>query len=241
MQLLIMESAMKLWSLGLVIAVVGAAAAALSQPLPYWQPQQPADSITLPRWVSYSRPGLPLAGYYPERAVRVRLGGETVIRCRVDGGGKLGGCQVRSETPGDMGFARATMAMTPWLTVDLAPAAGAPLANGEVDIPLTFGEPKLVQELEVTSPEWVERPTAAEVIGAYRAFVENQQGGDAAVRCMVSSQGLLAHCATIRQSDTSFGKAALSLTPNFRLRPLDANGAPVAGREIVVPFRFEPD
>lgn len=231
---------MKPWTLGLVLAVLGAAGAA-AQPRPDWPPQQLAHTITLPRWVGYIRPGMPLEGYFPDRAIRWRVDGQALIHCRMDGRGWLGACQVRSETPGDMGFGQASLMIAPWLRVDLSPVAGAPVANGEIDLPITFGAPKAVSDEEVTSPDWVERPTASDVIGAYRAFVEDQSGGDAAVRCRISPEGLLVRCEITRQSDAPFGKAALSLTPNFRLRPLDRKGAPVTGRVIEVPFQFHPD
>jgi TonB family protein len=236
-----MERRMKALILGLMLAALGVGSAALAGPPPDWPPRQLADTITLPRWVSYSRPGLPLAGYFPDRAVRAGLGGEALIHCRVDGRGRLAGCQVLSDTPREMGFGQAALAIAPWLTVDVAAAGGAPVVNGEADLPITFGAPKAVWDDEVTRPDWAQRPTAADVTNAYRAFVEDQRGGDAAVRCVVSAAGLLIRCVITRQSDTPFGKAALSLTPNFRLLPLDTKGLPVAGREIVVPFQFEPD
>jgi len=227
--------------LGLMLAAFGVTSAALAGPPPDWPPRQLADTITLPRWASYSRPGLPLAGYFPARAIRERLGGQALIHCRVDGQGKLAGCELKSDTPRDMAFGQAALAIAPWLTIDVATGAGAPVVNGEVDLPITFGAPKADWDDEVTSPDWAEQPAAADVTNAYRAFVEDQRSGDAGVRCVVSAQGQLIRCVITRQSDAPFGKAALSLTPKFRLRPLDTKGLPVAGREIVVPFQFEPD
>jgi protein TonB len=68
-----------------------------------------------------------------------------------------------------------------------------------------------------------------------------RQRGAASVRCQVSSQGRLGQCVVVRQTSAGFGEAALRLTPLFRMRLSTADGQPVAGREITVPFHFGQD
>ena len=50
-----------------------------------------------------------LPEFYPERALRMRVGGTVKMRCAVDASGQLGRCELLSETPGDWAFGDAAL------------------------------------------------------------------------------------------------------------------------------------
>jgi hypothetical protein len=62
------------------------------------------------------------------------------------------------------------------------------------------------------------------------------------LRCVATSAGLLQNCAVVEETPAGngFAAAALSLANGMELRPTAANGASVAGRNLIVPVRFEP-
>ncbi len=118
-------------------------------------------------------------------------------------------------------------------------AARSPALASPPDAPsLTVDVP---QPSLVTSPDWVGRPAYDAVTTAYHAVIKNGSSGGASVRCLISTEGRLQQCLVVRESSAGFGEVALRLTPLFRMRLADAHGAPVAGRQIFVPFQFGPD
>lgn len=69
------------------------------EPAPSASP--PAEASAVPRWL---KPPMPVAGDFPEQALRAGVSGEAVITCLVSPLGEPTGCEIESETPYGMGF-----------------------------------------------------------------------------------------------------------------------------------------
>lgn len=113
-----------------------------------------------------------------------------------------------------------------------------------MSIALQAAAPTLAQPADATllvSPVWDRRPGGDDIARVYpREASKEFLSGVASTTCTVTAEGRLTDCESKREepAGAGFGPAALSLTTLFRMKPLDADGALVAGRKITVPIRF---
>ncbi len=98
------------------------------------------------------------------------------------------------------------------------------------------------QAADLNDPVWDRAPGQDDWAKAYPARAA-QAGVSGAVKmkCAATAAGLLSNCAVIQETPTGegFGAAALSLAAGMALKPTDANGQPITGRNLIVPVRFE--
>ncbi|WP_374468372.1 TonB family protein [Phenylobacterium sp.] len=94
---------------------------------------------------------------------------------------------------------------------------------------------------EVGAPQWVERPTGADIADVYppQAAAQNL-GGLALITCRVNGEGRLERCALLKEdpAGAGFGEAALRLSDRFRMTTTASDGASTAGAEVRIPIRF---
>lgn len=79
----------------------------------------------------------------------------------------------------------------------------------------------------ITDPSWTELPDPHELGEAYPKFASwIDTGGSAQLMCRVTLQGSLALCEVVKTTPEGLGfdRAALSLTPRFRLNPRTVDG-----------------
>ena len=93
----------------------------------------------------------------------------------------------------------------------------------------------------LAQPEWLEKPTMADLVAAYPAADQDKLGGVAVLACRLGADGRLTGCRVAAETppEDGFGAAALKLAPLFRARLTTPDGAPVAGMAIRIPFRFQ--
>jgi TonB family protein len=94
----------------------------------------------------------------------------------------------------------------------------------------------------VVDPDWVQRPTGADLARFYpAAAAARKQGGQGVMQCRVQVSGTLSSCTVLRQAPqgAGFGEAMLQMAPLFRMRPQTKDGAPVAGGVVRIPIMFK--
>src|SRR5580704_14265176 len=94
------------------------------------------------------------------------------------------------------------------------------------------------QAADLNDPVWDRAPGQDDWAKAYPAHAA-QAGiaGAVKMKCAATSAGLLSDCAVIQETPTGegFGAAALSLATGMALKPNDASGQPITGRNLIVP------
>ncbi len=96
---------------------------------------------------------------------------------------------------------------------------------------------------DLHDPVWDKAPGQEDWAKAYPAHAA-QAGISGAVKmkCSATAAGLLSDCAVIEETPTGegFGAAALSLAAGMALKPTDAAGQTIGGRNLIVPVKFVP-
>ena len=81
--------------------------------------------------------------YYPERAQRMEVNGDTVLDCNVTVEGRLDDCRVVSEAPTGYGFGEAALKVSRlWRMKPARDAGGHAIPGGRITIPLNWRVPK---------------------------------------------------------------------------------------------------
>jgi protein TonB len=76
---------------------------------------------------------------YPDRAIRMGLGGKVSMNCVVAANGSVGQCVVNTETPANMGFGDAARRLAKYFRMSPRTVDGQPTDGAIVSIPLSFG------------------------------------------------------------------------------------------------------
>ncbi len=93
----------------------------------------------------------------------------------------------------------------------------------------------------IGKPDWVERPTGADLVSFYPKAAEKAgKTGMAAITCRVRRDGGLRACKVTSQDPAQygFGEAALKMSANFRMKAMDQDGRPTAGAQVTIPIKF---
>ena len=103
-------------------------------------PSAPRPAPITPVWTALLTADA-FARYYPERAARLGISGQAVIKCRVQADGMLGECTVLSEEPADGQFGEAALKLSALFKMQPTTRDGLPTAGGWVVIPIRFAMP----------------------------------------------------------------------------------------------------
>ncbi|WP_091740636.1 energy transducer TonB [Phenylobacterium immobile] len=93
----------------------------------------------------------------------------------------------------------------------------------------------------IASPDWLRRPTGAEIARYYPDRAARRDiSGRAVIACRVTREGGLDGCTVDAEAPAGegFGAAALKMSRHFKMRPMTSDGEPVAGGRIRIPIRF---
>lgn len=167
---------------------------------------------------------------WPARARAVGVGGRAVAKCTVGGAGALSACRVVSEFPSASGFGDALLSLTPaWRKANPVPGQQVYVFEswfGPYDRP----------------PAWERRPTREQLMSVFpAAAAATGANGEAVIHCLVTPQGALTDCFPIHEEPegAGFGAAAISLAPQFLMKPAIKDGKPAFGT-VSVPINFKP-
>jgi hypothetical protein len=103
----------------------------------------------------------------------------------------------------------------------------------------TASEPPLANP--VIRPDWLRRPGAADMARGFPAEAARQDlSGSGTLQCVVTAEGTLSECQVIRETppDHGFASATMALSTLFKMRTIDAEGRPTAGRPVRIPIRW---
>jgi len=197
-----------------------------------------------PQWVAAASFD-DLAAAYPAKGGG--LEGYGVAHCQVVRAGQnigaLQGCQVIKEDPHGHDFGRAAVALAAHfrLAPDVLPNApsGDPLW---VDVPVRF-EPPSALDRTVKAPVWltsINAATAGPSMFPLKALEQGLTTGHGTARCTVGADGTLSDCApdAAQPEGMGFSEAVVKLAPMMKVNLWSADGAPVRGGTVRVPFDF---
>lgn len=93
----------------------------------------------------------------------------------------------------------------------------------------------------IAKPDWLRKPTPAQMMGAYpdRALRQNISG-TARLSCKVTVTGAVRDCVVLSEtpSEYGFGAAAVRVSKNFRMKPQTVDGQAVDGASVQIPLSF---
>lgn len=93
----------------------------------------------------------------------------------------------------------------------------------------------------ITNPQWISRPSAAQMARAYPAqAMANDVTGTASLTCSVRANGTLSDCSVTNETPAGqgFGRAATTLSRQFRMSPRTIDGQTVDGARVNFTIRF---
>lgn len=94
---------------------------------------------------------------------------------------------------------------------------------------------------EITNPDWLVRPTGEDISRFYPPLaMALGLAGRTALQCGVSALGMMENCQALSETPKGIGfaKAAISMSPLFRMRPQSLDGVPVAGATVRIGIHF---
>jgi hypothetical protein len=175
--------------------------------------------------------------------------GHATVRCTVKEGGRVTGCEVKSETPAGLGFGRASVQAAEQTLMALWTDAGTPTVGGVVDLPIEFSmlgerEPGAAAAAPPMIPAVVVRyPTDKEVAKVYPIWSKSHsQGADLSIVCTATAQGTTSNCTMAKlRADSgnmpsvpvnvaSFNKATPKIGALYRVQPASFDGVPFDSR-----------
>lgn len=93
---------------------------------------------------------------------------------------------------------------------------------------------------DIREPHWAATPNSRDLASLYPQTTDEGEGASV-MRCKVSATGALLGCEVVAEQPAGqgFGRATLLLARYFRLKHVQRDGRPIAGRTVVVPIQWK--
>ena len=112
---------------------------------------------------------------------------------------------------------------------------------GPAVVAQTTPPPTAKAEPVITKPEWLRKPSGADISNVWPAEAARKGvGGKALISCIVNVTGTLRNCTIVSETPEGlgFGPAALMLAGSFQMKPRMVDGKPVEGATVRIPLSF---
>ena len=93
----------------------------------------------------------------------------------------------------------------------------------------------------ITNPDWVARPSGADLARFYpREAARNRISGSAVLQCRVAVNGQVEDCIVLSEEPEGmgFGAATVAISSRFRMTPMDVQGVPYGETLIRLPMNW---
>jgi len=204
-----------------------------------------------PRWIR-TPTARELGSVFPTKALQQGKSGSATLKCVLTEESVLSGCQVISETPGNLGFGDAALTLTADLNIRPAMKLGHPVRT-EINLTAHFIAPSPAvgsyitgvdtrdMQKYLTNPAWERAPTFAQVAAAYPSRARSAgKSGRVSLDCTLGADGQFSSCLVTNEEPVGygFGAAAAELAKSFKTAPTVAGDKSVAGGVVKLPFAF---
>lgn len=170
---------------------------------------------------------------WPAAAAVRKTPGNALARCKADTAGRLSGCQVIVQRPGNAGFGEALLALAPKYRLRYA-AEGARPAAADVLISANWPVPDV-------APAWQVEPRQDDFATSSTEAAWRYDGPELAVmNCLLGKLGTLYQCVVVYQDPPGIGLGEMTLrfAAYLRFKPATLGGKPVPVG-LTIPFNWK--
>jgi len=163
------------------------------------------------------------------------------LQCSVTEHSAWDHCTLVTEDPVGLGFGDAALALAKNFPAE--PASFTPTASAIATV--TYHRFTITTEAQgithvIRSPDWAERPTAAQLSSIFNPTSLPHRAGSATIECIVTVEGKLDPCRVTEEAPEGFGvgRGALAMARTFKMRPMTFDGKAMGGALITIPLRM---
>jgi TonB family protein len=181
---------------------------------------------------------------YPAKARAGKVGGSAILDCRITKAGRLEKCTTIREQPQGQGFATAAKSLSTLFETPVDTGDGGTAAGAHAHLKVTFAAAGLDAGASVIGkPRWVAAPRVNDIMAVVPEAALKAKVFKARVvmKCKVVAEGHVDGCGVQSQEPAGLGydRAALRLSPFFRLAVWSDEGLPTVGGDVLIPLRFD--
>lgn len=182
-----------------------------------------------------------LMAAWPERATADF--GHVAMRCRITSEGRLGRCEVLTETPVRQGFADAARkVLAPKFRMRVSPDTAEKIDGAYVNLPVRFVNPADPAPPSIVKPKWITQLDPEQVAAVYPAQAAEAgiTTGRGVADCVVAADGGLSDCKPAGEEPEGYGfaQSAVLVASVMRMNPWSDGGGPVDGVRLRLPITF---